>query len=775
MIERYNLFLDFDDCKYSGVVEIRGKFNDELVLDYKDMDVLDVTDDENRRLKYVLDGEKIRIKTGDKSSVVVKFLKRLSSQTLVGIYKTKEGMITTQFEPNFASSMFPCVDNPEEKAVFKLSVRVKKGLSVISNMPVERIEDNGEKVTYVFMDTPRMSTYLLYLGIGNFEEVVDDSAKPKIIVATLKGRSDKAKFPLEVARKTLAFYGNYFKIPYQLPKLHLIAVPEFLAGAMENWGAITFRESALLADENSSIITKTTVIEVIAHEMAHQWFGNLVTLKWWDDLWLNESFATFMAYKFGAKVYPQLGFDGLFYFIETVSAMLEDSISSTHPIEAKVSNPVEINELFDGISYGKGASVLRMIEAYIGEENFRHGVINYLNKFKFSNAKGEDLWNSLSEISRENVNEILKDWITKPGYPVIYVSAEGNKIRLKQERFSLVPLEKFTYKVPVTLEVNGKLITKLLDKEEDVIEMNEEVKSLKVNVDRSGFYRVYYEDLEYVFKANLNDKELAGLFDDYFNFFMAGMVNYNVAEALIRKLMNFKGYITSSLISQRLSLLYNVNPNKYEEIAKEFYLSQVRLWKGSDDELGKMVYSNLIEGLAFIDYDFALGMSELFQYYDRIDPNLKTASVIAYSVVTSDVNTLMEKYKGYTFDEDKQRFLNGLLSIRDGTRISQVFSHIHEFKLQDLFSIVVGYAMNPFTRKTYFDFFLSQFNMFKDYAIKVSGGLWGLGRVVSEVVPYLGLENPEEINAFLDKIYQKELDRDFRSARDKLTTLLRLK
>jgi tricorn protease interacting factor F2/3 len=214
-------------------------------------------------------------------------------------------MITTQFEAASARRMLPCIDHPGYKAEFKLTLRINKDLDAISNMPIESVKIEGYKKLVSFQTTPKMSTYLLYLGIGKFDERRDRFANIDLIAATQPGKASKLEFALEVAKRSIEFYQTYFNMPYTLPKLHLITVPEFAAGAMENWGAITFREAALLVDENSSVKTRKRVAEIVAHEVAHQWFGNLVTMKWWDDLWLNESFATLMGFKVVDAVYPR--------------------------------------------------------------------------------------------------------------------------------------------------------------------------------------------------------------------------------------------------------------------------------------------------------------------------------------------------------------------------------------------------------------------------------------------------------------------------------------
>ena len=312
-------------------------------------------------------------------------------------YKDNKGktkfLATTQFEAADARRAFPCWDEPKAKATFDISIIADKGLTAISNMPVEKTKKIGKKTRYTFSRTPIMSTYLIYLGVGEFEFLSSKLGKITIRIVTTKGNKSKGKLSLEFTKKFLRYYEKYFKIKYPLPKLDLLAIPDFAAGAMENWGAITFRETILLYDsKTSSTKTKQFIAEVISHELAHQWFGNLVTMEWWNELWLNESFATYMATKIVDKFYPE--WDLWDQFVETSmnSAMMLDGLKTSHPIDVKVNQPSEIREIFDNISYDKGGCVLRMLENYVGKENFQRGLQHYLKKHMYQNARGESLW-----------------------------------------------------------------------------------------------------------------------------------------------------------------------------------------------------------------------------------------------------------------------------------------------------------------------------------------------------------------------------------------------
>ncbi|MBM2819622.1 MAG: peptidase rane alanine aminopeptidase [Nitrosarchaeum sp.] len=368
----------------------------------------------------------IKNKIRGQAFIEIEFTGELNDR-LLGFYRSQykqngetKYLATTQFEAADARRAFPCWDEPQVKATFDISIIAENKFTAISNMPVISKKQIKNKVLYTFAKTPVMSTYLIYLGVGEFEYLSSNIGKTQVRVITTKGNKSKGKYSLELGKKLLVSYEKYFGIKYPLPKLDLIAIPDFAAGAMENWGAITFRETILLYDpRTSSTKTKQYIAEVISHEIAHQWFGNLVTMKWWNDLWLNESFATFMATKFVTKFYPE--WDLWNQFIEDAmnTAMGLDSLKTTHPIDVKVNKPSEIREIFDAISYDKGGCVLRMLEHYVGESNFQKGLKNYLYNFKYKNAEGQDLWNAIGKISKMPVSKMVSTWLTQPGFPVV--------------------------------------------------------------------------------------------------------------------------------------------------------------------------------------------------------------------------------------------------------------------------------------------------------------------------------------------------------------------
>ncbi|MQL56237.1 M1 family metallopeptidase [Acidianus ambivalens] len=767
-LKKYEIFLDLNGLDYDGIERVKLS-SDKVELDSVGLNILSVKAD-GKDVPFEVKEGKLIVHSPVNDELEIHFKGRVSKDSILGIYSAPydEGkyMITTQFEPIYARNFIPCFDRPDMKAVFKLFVKVPKGLKVISNTRVINVKEDGGKLLYEFEETPRMSTYLLYLGIDEFEEIKDESKRPTIIVATVPGKVNKGYFALHVARRVIDFYEKYFEIPYQLEKLHLIQVPDFEAGAMENWGAVTFRETELLADDSSSVSHKLRVSSTIAHELAHQWFGNLVTLKWWNDLWLNESFATFMSYKALKDIFPQWDPEGIFLLSDTLNAMEKDSLSTTHPIEANVKEAHEIMQMFDSISYGKGASVLRMIEGFIGEEEFRRGVVNYLNRHKFSNAEGKEFWESLGNVE-------VEDWITKPSYPVIFVRVEGNSIEFEQKRFTLLNVDSNElYKVPLTYEVNGKFGKFLFDKRREEVKVDKEVKEIKVNVNRSGFYRVFYDKLTML--PQLNDYEELGLVNDYWSFLLASMIDFKTYQEVLSKVN--KNPLVAMEITQQLNTLFLVDKRKFFHFSRGILVDLYKLYRNSKDPLGEIAYTSIASNLAYEDEDFALGLSNLFLEYDKLPSKMKNAVAIAYAVSTGDFQTLVNKYTSYILDEEKIRMLNAIGSIGDKSIINNVVQLIlnRTIKLQDSPYLIFQVMRNPFVRDEACKFIEENFEQLKNFISTAYGGPWALGQLISSMT-MCGVDNPDEVVNFLEKIRFKEISKPIDEVEERIKVYSRLK
>ena len=366
------------------------------------------------------------------------------TDTMMGIYPSyytvagqKKQLIGTQFETTAARQAFPGIDEPEAKATFSLAIKYDEqpGETIIANMP----EDHVENGVHYFQETVKMSTYLVAFAFGELQsKFAKTKSGVEIGVFSTKAHQPKElDFSLDIAKRAIEFYEDFYQTPYPLPQSYQLALPDFSAGAMENWGLVTYREAYMLLDpDNTTLNQKRLIATVITHELAHQWFGDLVTMKWWDDLWLNESFANMMEYVAVDALEPEWNVWEMFQTSEVPMALQRDATDGVQSVHVAVDNPAEIDTLFDGaIVYAKGARMLVMVRALLGDEAMRRGLKNYFAAHQYGNATGADLWQALGEASGMNVGQIMESWLEHPGYPVVEVKVEDGKLMLSQQQF----------------------------------------------------------------------------------------------------------------------------------------------------------------------------------------------------------------------------------------------------------------------------------------------------------------------------------------------------
>ncbi|XP_071825548.1 aminopeptidase Ey-like isoform X2 [Apostichopus japonicus] len=507
------------------------------------------------------------------------------TEGLSGFYfsKYQEDNVTkvigsTQMEPIDARRAFPCFDEPQLRANFTLKiVHDASNDVVLFNTPKSKTEPFGDasrkRLLTTFETTLSMSTYLVAFVICEFSNITTTtSSGTQVSVFSRREEGDQMQLALDAANKTIPFYESYFQLPYPLPKQDMVAIPNFAAGAMENWGLILYRESALLFKEGvTRAYRQQYVVVVIAHELAHQWFGNLVTMKWWDDLWLNEGFASYMEYVGTDNFRPEWNMMDQFIVDTTHEALARDALSESHPISVEIRDPDEIGARFDTITYSKGAAVIRMIHDYLGQDVFEKGLQIYLKRHAYNNTQTSDLWEALREASEANDKEVdVKDlmdyWTLQMGYPLVTFKKDKGKIHVTQEQFLIYPsgaptdayTSKFNYKwkIPLTYTYytgpNTQSGSILVSPDEDaVFDVPSDIGWIKGNVNQSGFYRVNYnaDNWKALTTVLLTDHgkmqpaDRASIIDDAFHLFRAQKVDLEVPFEMIDYLKHERHYV----------------------------------------------------------------------------------------------------------------------------------------------------------------------------------------------------------------------------------------
>lgn len=709
-------------------------------------------------------------------------------------YKNEQGeiknILTTQFESTDARSAFPCYDEPNAKATFTIKLEIPDSLQALSNMPCKSEIHNIETKTKTFeFDTsPKMSTYLVAWAIGEFEYVETQTvreyngAKLPIRVYTVPGQSHSGKYALETAISAVDYLSTIFDIDYPLPKLDLLAVPQFGANAMENWGLVTFRSTALLYDpENSSVLYKQKVSYVVSHEIAHSWFGNYCTMNWWSDLWLNESFATYVGWLCVDNMHPEWDVFTDFVSGSMQTALDLDSLKSSHPIEVQVYHANEIDEIFDAISYLKGGSVIRMIAESIGVELFLKGVSDYLKKYPFANAKSDDLWDAISEVSGKNITELVEPWIRSIGFPSLQVSKLTNtEIIVKQQRF-----------LTEGITTNDDLITWWIPNVENMIEKEliistEEKEFLKLNKDTIGFYRVFYDESLFsnIVKNldQLSAKDKIGLIADTSAGARSGIMKTSQFLELISKMKGEDNIAVWSQIISRLNLLKNIlfcNSEIVDQLStfsQELYRNKfLELMKKENLDFNEeRLLILLFEQAGLAGLEDAVSIAAEMFGSGKIKPHFKQAVYRTLFVNNTPYETeifekMLNEVKDPSTIESREIGLRTLGSVTNVNkylpRILDLFfdGSVPEMDFQFL---ALPLASNRATKISFWKFFKENYPQFRNDV-----SMWTLDRVIKGFIPKLvSDEFYKDIETFFstknNSGYEKGLKQGLDSVRD---------
>ncbi|WP_024783445.1 M1 family metallopeptidase [Streptococcus mutans] len=527
--ENYNIFLDINRQKkfFSGNVAINGEALDNVIsFHQKDLTIHSVLLD-NNELTYHIDNENeaVRIELPETGSMtlVLEFSGKITDN-MTGIYPSyytvkniKKEIISTQFESHFAREVFPSIDEPEAKATFDLALKFdqEEGDIALSNMPEINANRRQETGVWTFETTPRMSSYLLAFALGNLhgKTAYTKGGTEVGVFATCAHNIDSVDFALDIAVRVIDFYEDYYGIKYPIAQAYHVALPDFSAGAMENWGLITYREVYLLVDENSTVSSRQQVALVVAHELAHQWFGNLVTMKWWDDLWLNESFANMMEYVAIDAIEPNWHIFEDFQTSGVPHALKRDATDGVQSVHVAVNHPDEINTLFDAaIVYAKGSRLMHMLRRWLGDKVFAAGLKLYFEKHQYNNTVGRDLWNALSTASGKDVASFMDAWLEQPGYPLVTLKLEGDSLQLSQKQFFIGEYEDQDRLWPIPLNSNWSGLPEILSEKtieipnfSQLAAVNKEKGPLRLNTDNTAHYISNYEGQ--LLKSILSDFE----------------------------------------------------------------------------------------------------------------------------------------------------------------------------------------------------------------------------------------------------------------------------
>ncbi|MDX2775872.1 M1 family metallopeptidase [Streptomyces caniscabiei] len=739
--EHYQLSLDLEREKrtFGGVVTINGTTVGNattISVHAKDLAITTVTVDGKEATFTPGEHDEIIIRHDDITNgrhIVVIAFNGTITDAMHGLYPcyydhdgVKKELLATQFESHHAREVFPCIDEPEAKATFDVTLTTENEITVLGNMPIRSQRAENDRLVTTFATTPRMSTYLVAWVTGELHKktAITKNGVEVNVWATPAQKPESLDFALDIARRTIDFFDEYFGVPYPLPKSDHVALPDFSSGAMENWGLVTYREVALLADPaTTSISSKHYIATVVAHELSHQWFGNLVTMKWWNNLWLNESFATLMEYIAVDALHPEWNIWMDFSTTESIMALRRDSIDGVQPVQVDVHHPDEISTLFDGaIVYAKGARLLRMLQHYVGHEAFQTGLKTYFEKYKYQNTEGDDLWRALADASGKDIAGFMNTWISQPGYPRVSVTQDGNSVALGQSQFFVGPHQPSArvWPIPLNSSVNG--VPELLDTTEMTVTLATD-EPLRLNVGDTAHFITQYDHgllarhVDSINRGDMEPLDRLQLLHEQTLLARGGAIS---SADLIPLLDAYKGEMTESvwdiisLAAAELRKFVEDDPaaekklRKFSgDLAREQY--QRLGWSAAPNEdeadtklratiIGMMLYSE--------DPEVIRTAATLYETLplEKLDPELRPliiTSAVRYSDDPGIIDSLIKQYKTTSLSDLQQDIAAAITGSKDPRILAYALDLVKDesiVRTQDVFRWFVWTIRNRYGR-----------------------------------------------------------------------------
>ncbi|UCH23189.1 MAG: M1 family metallopeptidase [Deltaproteobacteria bacterium] len=680
----------------------------------------------------------------------------------------------TQFEESDARRAFPCLDHPAKKATFDIAMTIDENLVAISNGSVKADQSLGDgKKRVTFHQTPKMSTYLVFLGVGELD-IIESPIDKRVRVAAVPDMAKYGQFGLEFGVKALKFCEEFYQIPYPLPKMDLIAIPDFAFGAMENWGAITFRENLLLHyPDITSRSGLEGICEVIAHEIAHQWFGNLVTPSDWQYLWLNESFATYFGYGVVDHYHPEWGVWEQFLNGQTAGALARDALHENFAIEIPGGEHVVINTSTAPIIYSKGGSILRQVQGYVGKDNFRNGLSRYLKRHAYANASSHHLWEALEEVSDKPVTEMMQSWIEQPGFPIVAVERKGKKLYLTQKRFTYLPnTSDQKWLIPIRVLIfdskgGSKEMATLLDDTQVDINLGADVAAYKVNSGQTGFYRVKYNtpsDFEeigkLVQKKQLSVEDRWGLQNDLYALLRCGQAPIDDYLDFLSNYQNEDAFLPLSSIADNLfqaHLILDDNQKKKIAVIGKALLETTLETMGynptpEESHTTSILRDQIIfQAVAYGSERTAEFAADKFNSLfrgDNLHPDIQK-SIYQVGALTAGANAyewLVERLQSSQSEHERMNILTALGCFNDKDLIHRALQYVlDQVPPRNKFIPIVAMAANPYAVDYLWDWYVSHLTELEQFHPML------YERVIAAIVPMSGMKRKEEVSEFFSQ------------------------